>query len=153
MPDNGPAGVGICVFRNSANCAGVLPEPEIKSCKHKNYADIHRQPFPKSASEKRNIDGDYNCRHDRHVEYHCDPSFHLVHLVMSATNWSCRRRSRDVVVVVPTDKIWTADPFASSPDYHLAEARVGRWRTDVRRSEFSRRWRERFVSCTAGFCS
>jgi hypothetical protein len=146
MPDNnGPAGVGICVFRNSANCAGVLPEPEIKSCKHKNYADIHRQPFPKSASEKRNIHGDYNCRHDRHVEYHCYPSFHLVHLVMSATKLRRRRR--------PGGQIWTADPFASSPDYHLAEARVGRWRTDVRRSEFSRRWRERFVSCTAGFCS
>jgi hypothetical protein len=34
----------------------------------------------------------------------------------------------DVVVVVPQDKAWTNDPFASSPDYRLAENRDGRWR-------------------------
>jgi hypothetical protein len=34
----------------------------------------------------------------------------------------------DVVVVVPQDKAWTNDPFASSPDYRLAENREGRWR-------------------------
>ena len=38
----------------------------------------------------------------------------------------------DVVVVVPTDKIWTDDPFASSPDYRLAEARDGHWRIYVK---------------------
>lgn len=37
-----------------------------------------------------------------------------------------------VVVVVPQDKIWTSDPFASSPDYRLAEIREGRWRIYVR---------------------
>ena len=37
----------------------------------------------------------------------------------------------DVVVVVPQDKAWTNDPFASSPDYRLAENRDGRWRIYV----------------------
>ncbi len=34
----------------------------------------------------------------------------------------------DVVVVVPQDGAWNNDPFASSPEYHLAENRDGRWR-------------------------
>jgi hypothetical protein len=34
----------------------------------------------------------------------------------------------DVVVVVPQDKAWNNDPFASSPDYRLVENRDGRWR-------------------------
>jgi hypothetical protein len=34
----------------------------------------------------------------------------------------------DVVVLVPQDKAWSNDPFASSPDYRLAENRDGRWR-------------------------
>ncbi len=38
----------------------------------------------------------------------------------------------DVVVVVPQDGAWTNDPFASSPDYHLAETRDGRWRIYTR---------------------
>ena len=38
----------------------------------------------------------------------------------------------DVVVVVPQDKAWNHDPFATSPDYRLAEARDGRWRIYVR---------------------
>jgi hypothetical protein len=37
----------------------------------------------------------------------------------------------DVVVVVPQDGAWTNDPFAGSPDYHLAENRDGRWRIYV----------------------
>ena len=37
----------------------------------------------------------------------------------------------DVVVVVPQDKAWNNDPFASSPDYRLAENRDGRWRIYV----------------------
>jgi hypothetical protein len=39
----------------------------------------------------------------------------------------------DVVVVVPQDKAWNNDPFASSPDYRVAENREGRWRIYVRR--------------------
>ena len=39
----------------------------------------------------------------------------------------------DVVVVVPQDKAWNNDPFASSPDYRLAETREGRWRIYLRR--------------------
>ena len=39
----------------------------------------------------------------------------------------------DVVVVVPEDKAWERDPFASSPDYRLADARDGRWKIYVRR--------------------
>ncbi|MGA8613683.1 MAG: hypothetical protein WB760_18815 [Xanthobacteraceae bacterium] len=39
----------------------------------------------------------------------------------------------DVVVVVPQDKAWNNNPFASSPDYRLAENREGRWRIYVRR--------------------
>ena len=38
----------------------------------------------------------------------------------------------DVVVVVPQDSAWNNDPFASSPDYRLAESREGRWRIYVR---------------------
>jgi hypothetical protein len=38
----------------------------------------------------------------------------------------------DIVVVVPQDKAWTTDPFASSPDYRLAESRESRWRIYVR---------------------
>ncbi|HEY2528690.1 MAG TPA: hypothetical protein VGJ20_12210 [Xanthobacteraceae bacterium] len=34
----------------------------------------------------------------------------------------------DVVVIVAQDRAWTNDPFASSPDYRLAEARQDRWR-------------------------
>ena len=37
----------------------------------------------------------------------------------------------DVVVIVPQDKAWTNDPFASSPDYRLVENRDGRWRIYV----------------------
>ncbi len=38
----------------------------------------------------------------------------------------------DVVVVVPQDDAWKNDPFASSPDYRLAESRDGQWRIYVR---------------------
>jgi hypothetical protein len=38
----------------------------------------------------------------------------------------------DVVVVVPQDKAWANDPFASSPDYRMAENSDGRWRIYVR---------------------
>ncbi len=38
----------------------------------------------------------------------------------------------DVVVVVPQDQAWNNDPFASSPDYRLAESREGRWRIYVK---------------------
>jgi hypothetical protein len=38
----------------------------------------------------------------------------------------------DVAVVVPQDGAWDKDPFASSPDYRLAESRDGRWRIYVR---------------------
>ncbi len=34
----------------------------------------------------------------------------------------------DVIVVTPQDKAWSNDPFASSPDFHLAENRDGEWR-------------------------
>jgi hypothetical protein len=34
----------------------------------------------------------------------------------------------DAVVVTPQDKIWSDDPFASNPDFHLVENRDGRWR-------------------------
>ena len=37
----------------------------------------------------------------------------------------------DVVVIVPQDKAWNNDPFASSPGYRLAENRDGRWRIYV----------------------
>jgi hypothetical protein len=37
----------------------------------------------------------------------------------------------NVVVVVPQDGAWTSDPFASSPDYRLAENQDGRWRIYV----------------------
>jgi len=37
----------------------------------------------------------------------------------------------DVVVIVPQDKAWSHDPFASSPDYRLADNRDGRWRIYV----------------------
>ncbi len=43
-----------------------------------------------------------------------------------------RQFACDVVVVVPQDGAWTNDPFASSADYRLAEARDGRWRIYVR---------------------
>jgi hypothetical protein len=42
-----------------------------------------------------------------------------------------RKYACDVVVVVPQDKAWNDDPFASSPDYRLAESRDGRWRIYV----------------------
>jgi hypothetical protein len=45
-----------------------------------------------------------------------------------ATRYGC-----DVVVVVPQDKAWDSDPFATTTDYRLAEARDGRWRIYVRR--------------------
>jgi hypothetical protein len=38
----------------------------------------------------------------------------------------------DVAVLVPQDGAWSRDPFASSPDYRLAEFRDGRWRIYVR---------------------
>lgn len=37
----------------------------------------------------------------------------------------------DVAVVVPQDGAWKNDPFASSPDYRLAESQDGRWRIYV----------------------
>jgi hypothetical protein len=42
-----------------------------------------------------------------------------------ATKYGC-----DVAVVVPQDKVWTNDPFASSADYRLAESEAG-WRIYV----------------------
>jgi hypothetical protein len=39
-----------------------------------------------------------------------------------------RKYGCDAVVLVPQDKAWANDPFASSADYHLAENRDGRWR-------------------------
>jgi len=42
-----------------------------------------------------------------------------------------RQFACDVVVVVPQDGAWTNDPFASSPDYRLADSRDGRWRIYV----------------------
>jgi hypothetical protein len=44
-----------------------------------------------------------------------------------ATQYAC-----DVVVVVPQDGAWTKDPFAASPDYHLAETRANKWRIYTR---------------------
>jgi hypothetical protein len=38
----------------------------------------------------------------------------------------------DVVVVAPQDGAWSKDPFASSPDYRLAESRDGQWRIYVK---------------------
>jgi hypothetical protein len=38
----------------------------------------------------------------------------------------------DIVIIVPQDGAWTNDPFASSPDYRLAESRDGRWRIYAR---------------------
>ncbi len=43
-----------------------------------------------------------------------------------------RRYACDVVVIVPQDKAWDKDPFASSADYRLAESRDGRWRIYTR---------------------
>jgi len=40
-----------------------------------------------------------------------------------ATKYGC-----DAVVLVPQDKAWANDPFASSADYHLADNRNGKWR-------------------------
>jgi hypothetical protein len=45
-----------------------------------------------------------------------------------ATQYDCA-----VAVVVPSDGAWAADPFATSPDFRLAEAREGRWRIYLRR--------------------
>ena len=44
-----------------------------------------------------------------------------------ATKYGC-----DVVVLVPQDRAWDHDPFATGPDYRLAETREGRWRIYVR---------------------
>jgi hypothetical protein len=47
-------------------------------------------------------------------------------------NSMAREYGCEVVVVVPQDGAWTRDPFASSPQYRLAESRDGRWRIYVR---------------------
>jgi hypothetical protein len=44
-----------------------------------------------------------------------------------ATQYGC-----DVIVLVPQDGAWRADPFAASGDYRLAEERADRWRIYVR---------------------
>ena len=51
----------------------------------------------------------------------------MTHRAARAVSAGC-----DVVVVVPQDKAWDNDPFASSPDYSLAENRQGRWRIYLR---------------------
>jgi hypothetical protein len=43
-----------------------------------------------------------------------------------------RQFACDVVVVAPQDGAWSKDPFASSPDYRLAESRDGQWRIYVK---------------------
>jgi hypothetical protein len=45
-----------------------------------------------------------------------------------ATQYGC-----DVAVVVSTDKAWTRDPFAGSPDYRLAETHADTWKIYLRR--------------------
>jgi hypothetical protein len=47
-------------------------------------------------------------------------------------NRMARKYGCEVVVVVPQDGAWTRDPFASSPEYRLAESRYRRWRIYVR---------------------
>lgn len=43
-----------------------------------------------------------------------------------ATKYGC-----DAIVLIPQDGAWDNDPFASNPDYRLAESRQGRWRIYV----------------------
>jgi hypothetical protein len=47
-----------------------MPEKsKIKSSEYQNNPNIHYQPLPESASEKRNIYADYNGRHRHHVKH------------------------------------------------------------------------------------
>jgi hypothetical protein len=43
-------------------------ESQVESCEHQNDANIHRQPFPESASEEPEIYADDDGRHRRHVK-------------------------------------------------------------------------------------
>jgi hypothetical protein len=44
-------------------------EHHVESCEHQDNADIHNQPFPKSISEEREIDADYDDYHRHHEKY------------------------------------------------------------------------------------
>jgi hypothetical protein len=43
-------------------------EPQVKSCKHQDNANIHCQPFPESIPEEREIYTNYDGRHRYHVK-------------------------------------------------------------------------------------
>jgi hypothetical protein len=51
-------------------------ESQVESCEHQNNANIHRQPFPESVSEEREIYTDYDGYHRHHVKHDSDLSAH-----------------------------------------------------------------------------
>jgi hypothetical protein len=46
-----------------------LEESQVERCKYQKNADIRGEPLPKSVSEERDIDADYDGGHRHHVKY------------------------------------------------------------------------------------
>jgi hypothetical protein len=64
----------------SASRAATLwtpEESEIESCEHQDNTDIHRQPFPESVSEEREVYTDYDGCHRQRVKYSSYLSVHF----------------------------------------------------------------------------
>jgi hypothetical protein len=54
----------------SLNASSWTPQKsKVKSREHQNNANIHREPFPESVSEKPEIHADYGGYHRRHVKH------------------------------------------------------------------------------------
>src|SRR5262249_42763758 len=61
-------------------------ESEVKSSEHQDNANIHRQPFPESVSEEREIYTDYNGCHRHRVKHASYLSAHFSTLGRSGRN-------------------------------------------------------------------
>ncbi len=54
-----------------------LEEYQVESYEHQDNANIHRQPFPESVSEEREIYTDYDGCHRHHVKHYSYLSAHF----------------------------------------------------------------------------
>jgi len=55
----------------------TLEKSEVESCEHQDNADVHRQPFPESVSEERDIYTNYDGHHHQHVKHDAYLSAHI----------------------------------------------------------------------------
>src|ERR1039457_2761495 len=58
-------------------CSWTVEESQVESCEHQDNADVHRQAFPESVSEEREIHTDDDGRHCHYIKRDGDPPAHF----------------------------------------------------------------------------